>query len=215
MPSILSTKKLKANQRELFLNSGLGLVEYNAIKIDILDFTFEESKIENAIFSSKNAVNAVSKKSIEIKNAFCVGEKTAKLAEENGWQVLEISENAKNLGRIISENYTDQNFIFFCGSKRRGELPELLKNHLVNFREIEVYQTSLNFQKFKSEFDGIMFFSPSGVQSFVSQNKSKATAFCIGNTTASEAKKYFEEVIMASKTSIESVIARTINHYRN
>ena len=39
MKTVLSTKILNASQKELFLNSNLGLVEYNAIKIEFLDTT--------------------------------------------------------------------------------------------------------------------------------------------------------------------------------
>ena len=62
MKSILSTKKLSNSQKQLFLNSGLSLVEYNAIVTETTNFKLPSEKIENAIFTSKNAVNAVLEK---------------------------------------------------------------------------------------------------------------------------------------------------------
>ena len=45
---ILSTKKLKPNQRDLLLGSGYSVVDYNAITIDYIDFEIPAA-VENAI----------------------------------------------------------------------------------------------------------------------------------------------------------------------
>ena len=81
MPTILSTKKLSLAQKELALNSGLGLVEYDAIKIELLKVDIE-GEIEHAIFTSKNAVKAILNSEFRIKKCYCVGENTKKLLEE-------------------------------------------------------------------------------------------------------------------------------------
>ena len=60
MKSILSTKKLSTSQKQLFLNSGLSLVEYDAINTETTNFKLPSENIKNAIFTSKNSVNAVS-----------------------------------------------------------------------------------------------------------------------------------------------------------
>jgi hydroxymethylbilane synthase len=57
-----------------------------------------------------------------------------------------------------------------------------------------------------------MFYSPSTIQSFLKQNKAKGIAFCIGETTATEAKKYFEEVRVAKVPLVESVV-ELVNEY--
>nr|MBX2828949.1 uroporphyrinogen-III synthase [Flavobacteriaceae bacterium] len=65
--------------------------------------------------------------------------------------------------------------------------------------------------KFDQKWDGILFFSPSGIKSFLSENTmGNAIAICIGETTASEAKKYTRNVIVANATRIESVIAKAV-----
>ena len=73
----------------------------------------------------------------------------------------------------------------------------------------------LNLKKFESKFDGILFFSPSGVQSFTEQNRLNSTAFCIGETTASKAKKHTHEIIIASKPSIENVIVKVVKKLKS
>ncbi|MGA8855312.1 MAG: uroporphyrinogen-III synthase [Christiangramia sp.] len=215
MATVLSTKKLALNQKELLLNSGIGLVEYDAISIKFIGFDLKEKLIENAIFTSKNAVKAISSKDVEIENCFCVGEKTSALLEEKGYSISERAENAKELAQKIIQDHSGKEFHFFCGNKRREELPELLREKDIQFSETTVYKTGLNPNKFESDFDGILFFSPSAVQSFTKKNIINTIAFCIGETTANEVKKHSENVIIASKPKIENVIAKVVSNLKN
>jgi uroporphyrinogen-III synthase len=215
MASVLSTKKLSLSQKQLLLNSGKGLVEYDAIQIDFIDFKTDSGLIQNAIITSKNTVKAILKKDLKIKNCFCVGEKTASFLRRNNFNVTEIANYGVDLAQIIVEKYLDEQFTFFCGNERRDELPAILKKNNVNFDEIEVYKTKLKPKQFEREFDGILFFSPSGVKSFVSENKlNKSIAFCIGTTTASEAKKYTNNIVIANKPSIENVIVQAVKYFK-
>ncbi|MFV8225270.1 uroporphyrinogen-III synthase [Christiangramia aquimixticola] len=214
MPSILSTKKLTPAQKELLLNGGLGVVEYDAIKIESRDLSGKPDFVENAIFTSKNAIRAISGKGLKLRNCFCVGETTAQLARTEGFQILETTDNAAELAEKIVEAHQDKKFDFFCGNIRRDELPDILTKNKIDFTEHIVYTTNLNFKTFDSQFDGIMFFSTSGVESFIKNNKLRTTAFCIGETTAQEARKHFEQVIVATKPGIENVIAKVVLHFK-
>ncbi len=176
---------------------------------------YKEKLIENAIFTSKNAVKAISSKDVEIENCFCVGEKTSALLEEKGYSISERAENAKELAQKIIQDHSEKEFHFFCGNKRREELPELLREKDIQFSETTVYKTGLNPNKFESDFDGILFFSPSAVQSFTKKNIINTIAFCIGETTANEVKKHSENVIIASKPKIENVIAKVVSNLKN
>jgi uroporphyrinogen-III synthase len=210
MASILSTKTLTNSQRELLLNTGIGLVEYNAINISFSDVTLPK-KIKNGIFTSQNAVAAINDKSIEIKQVFCVGQKTKVALENLGYNVVLHAENALELGRKIIAQFPETTFTFFCGNKRRDELPELLRKQNISFTEIEVYKTTLNKKVFQRTFNAIMCFSPSGVQSYFGVNNAETeTVVCIGNTTAAAAKQYTDQIVIANTTSVESVIAKTV-----
>jgi len=215
MPSVLSTKKLALNQKELLLNSGIGFVEYDAISNKFIDFDLRKEVVENAIFTSKNAVKAIAEKHLEIKNCFCVGDKTSAFLKEKGYLIVETAENAKDLAQKIIQDHNEKQFHFFCGNKRREELPHLLRENNIQLSETVVYETSLNFKKFESDFDGILFFSPSAVQSFTKENKINSIAFCIGETTVNEVKKHSENVIIASKPSIENVIVKVVSNLKN
>ncbi|MCG9971347.1 uroporphyrinogen-III synthase [Christiangramia crocea] len=215
MPTVLSTKKLAPNQKELLLNAGIGLVEYNAIQIQFTHLELPSKKVENAIFTSRNAVKAILEKDLKIENNFCVGDKTAALLEKNGYHITEKAQNSEKLAQKLVEFYQTRQFHFFCGNKRRDELPTILKEHNVDFSEIKVYKTSLNLRKFESDFDGILFFSPSAVKSFTNKNKIKSPVFCIGPTTAEEAAKHTKKIIVASHPGIENVIARLVAFFKN
>ena len=213
--TILSTKKLSLAQKELLLNAKINFVAYDAVKIDFKDFTLP-AKADNYIFTSQNAVLSFLKK-VEVLNAvFCVGLKTKALLETNGFKVLEIANNAMALAKIIVEKYKNESFIHLTGNLRRPELPTHLKKNNVRYNEVEVYHTIMQEKQFNQSFDGVLFFSPSGVQSYSIKNKlNNATAFCIGETTANEAKKLTQNIIVANTPSIENVLVQAIKYNRN
>jgi len=218
MKTVLSTKILTPSQKELFLNSGLGLVEYDALQIEFLDIEIPLHH-QNYIFTSKNAVKAFLRQTEGLDkskfNAFCVGEKTKALLEKNGLKVIEIAENASDLAHFITKNHENEVFLFLCGNQRRDELPQVLNENNVYFVEVKVYKTLLQSKVFKRTFDGILFFSPSGIRSYLLENKlADSTMFCIGKTTAQEAKKHSDNIIIANKPTVENVLVQAINHYK-
>jgi len=219
MKRLLSTKKLTSPQRDILLKSELNFVEYDAIKIKCFDFEAPK-KIKNAIFSSQNAVESFfsshnSTKSL-IENVFCVGEKTKALLLKNEQKVVKMANNAIELANFIVKNYKKGSFTFFCGNDRRDEIPSLLKIAEIELFEVKTYKTELNSIKFDDYYDGILFFSPSGIESFTSLNKmNESIAFCIGATTANEAKKHFDKIVIAETAVVEDVIDAALNYLIN
>jgi len=211
--SILSTKKLSASQRDLILSSGMSFVEYDAIDIEFIDFE-APSKIENAIFTSRNSVDSFFKnedRSNSILNSFCVGEKTEAILLKNGQNVVKTAQNASELAHFIIKNHKNDTFLYFSGTRRREELPKALIKAKMDVFETKTYKTELKSMKFAQKWDGILFFSPSGVESFVLENNLVNSAvFCIGETTAAAAKKYTSSVIVANSTTVESVITKAV-----
>jgi len=217
MKTVLSTKKLSLSQKELLLNSGLSLVEYNAISISPIEFNSPET-ISHAIFTSSSAVEIVfnsKKKKPQIDYIFCVGKKTGQKLSEYGQKVVKMANNASELSNFILKTYKNEVFHYFCGSLRRDEIVENLKSSKNRLFEVKTYKTELISKKFDHYFDGIMFFSPSGIASFKKENLlSESSAFCIGETTASEARKSSKNVYVSNSTTIESVIAKTVKILR-
>lgn len=219
--SILSTKTLSAEQRQVFLDSNFDLLEQDFIEVK--NNIFELNSINpNLIFSSQNAVLSLMEQSgweiLKSKPVFCVGIKTKDLLELNGFKVDVYMDYASELAEIITLIYNKESYTFLSGNLRRETLPSALKNAGITFNEIEVYQTSLAPFKISAEekFDGILFFSPSAVESYLTNNKIKnEVCFCIGTTTASalEAKK-IKQIIIPEIPTIEDVIEGVIEYYK-
>lgn len=211
---VLSTKKLTPSQREIISNTTINIVEYDAISIEKLPFT-NELFAENAIVTSQNTARILIASKAQLKNVFCVGKKTAALLIENRYNVVKISKNASELASFIVEKHKKDSFMFFCGDKRREELPGALTENRINFTEEILYKTTLSLQGFEAKFDAVLFFSPSGVDSYIQENSlENSVAFCIGNTTANEAKKYTSDIVVSSQATIESTIDELNGYFK-
>lgn len=218
MKTVLSTKILTPSQKELFLNSGLGLVEYDALKIEFFDVKIPLDH-QNYIFTSQNAVKVFfdQSKGMGFSNfrVFCVGEKTKSLLESNGLNVVKMTDYASDLGNFIVKNHVTETFVFICGQQRKDDLPQIFSKNNIRYKEVIVYRSIPNPKAFHRVFDGILCFSPRGIQSFLLENSLKnSTLFCIGETTASEAKKHSDNIIIANKPTVENVLVQAIKHFR-
>jgi uroporphyrinogen-III synthase len=70
--------------------------------------------------------------------------------------------------------------------------------------------------KIEKTYHGILFFSPSAVQSFFSNNKisDQTILFAIGNTTATEIKKYTNnKIITGDEPGKENLVTEMIRYY--
>lgn len=211
---ILSTKKLSFAQRELLLNANFSLTQYNAIQIEPIAFEVLKP-IKNAIITSKNAAITVIEKQLQIENCFCVGEKTSALLTQNKIPVRSVFQNAKALAEHIVQHFKTETFTFFSGTIRRDELPDILEKNRISLEEITVYNTVETNEEIKGLFNGILFFSPSAVRSFFSKNNhQEAILFCIGETTANEARNFSKNVIVATKPTIENTIVQVVKYFK-
>ena len=224
MIRILSTRILAPRQKKIAEKQGIHLEEYNAIDISFRKFTLDLD-LDNYILTSQNAVRgflrAVDNLPLPEKRAealskpcFCVGSKTAKLLQENGLKVSKTAKNSRELAEFLAKNHQKETFLFICGNRRREDLPSILEENTVQYKEIIAYDTQSLPRPFDTVFDGVLFFSPSGVQSFTAMNDlSKSTAFCIGTSTEREALQHTSKTIIASEQRIESVIESSVNYF--
>ncbi len=214
--NILATKKLLPNQKQTLLDANIHLIEEDFISINYLSPPLEGLG-EALIFTSQNAVQSVlqhpKRESLKCKNVFCVGIKTKSLLEKNGFNVGVYTNYAADLAEIISLIYNKESYTFFSGNIRREELPSILKKNGIAFNEIKVYETNITSKKVTNTLDGILFFSPSAVESYFKLNTIKEEmCFCIGETTAEALEnKKIKNIIIADKPSIESLIEKVIS----
>ncbi len=213
MKTVLSTKKLTKSQKEHLLNAGLAVVDVDFIKTEVIDFECENT-IENAIFTSKNGVKAVFDKSINIENVYCVGKRTEQLINDFDAKVQIFAENAEKLSNAIIENVSDKKFHYFCAKDRLNTLPNKLTEANISWKEIPVYKTQYTPKKYNQQFHGVLFYSPSGVESFFSVNTMPEHSFCIGETTAKAVKKYTKNYTVATTTTVENVLVKAIKYFK-
>jgi uroporphyrinogen-III synthase len=218
--NILSTKKLLPNQKQDILDAYISLIDEDFIETKIKNF--ELSKVnDNLIFTSQNAVQSILQHpkcdELKSKNVFSVGMKTKDLLTENGFNVIAYTGYASDLAEIISLIYSKESYTFFSGNLRRDVLPNTLKENGIKFNEIEVYETNITSKKITNKLDGILFFSPSAVESYLKLNTIKEEmCFCIGETTAEALEnKKVKNIIIADKPSVENVIDEVIEYYNN
>ena len=199
---LLVTKNIAQNFRTRILAMGYSVVEYPLIRKVPLDYT-QKNNFSHWIFTSSYAAqlvleNHILKTQLSDKSIFCVGKKTAALFLENGQKVIKIAQYAAELALFIVKNHKNDAFSIFCGKQRRPEIEQLLDQNAVALDLHELYDTLLQPQQFSQSFDGILFYSPSAVRSFVEKNAfGQATAFCLGRSTAEEAQKYTDNISIA------------------
>ena len=212
---VLSTKKLQSNQKQYLLNAGFAVIDADFISIEPLPFSVEASAYDMLIFSSQNAVEQVLSIQEEIKDkpVLCVGEKTKKMLVEHGFTVVAQALSAEELIGCIEDKYFANRFIFFCGKQKLDTIPHFLKTKKIQHTLVEVYETHTNSLTILSKADVLLFFSPSGVKSFLKNNKiTDETCFCIGQTTAKALEHLTNKIIIASQPSVENVIVQVINY---
>ena len=215
---ILSTKNLGEGQKSLFLKSGFSLIDEDFIRITLLSFQLK-NKPSLLLFTSQNGVLSVlQNENCDVLNeipAICVGSKTRKLLEQNNFKVLASENYAEELAPIIHNDFADETIAFFAGNFRREILPDAMKKNNINFDEYLVYQNDFNSTKINANLDGVLFFSPSGIESYLKENKiSDETCFCIGKTTAERLKNLTKNIVIADEQTIESVIEKSIEYFR-
>jgi uroporphyrinogen-III synthase len=170
------------------------------------------------IFTSMNAVEAVA---AHVETApgwqiYSIGNTTRKLIEEK-WgadKIVATAENAQRLGeRLIDDDVNE--VIFFCGNIRRDELPNKMRSEKRHVEEVVVYQTEETPTRLERDYDGILFFSPSAVHAFYSQNRPAkgTTLFAIGKTTEEAIRQHkSHKIVVAHVTDKIELAQQAIDH---
>ncbi|OIQ30997.1 MAG: hydroxymethylbilane synthase [Bacteroidetes bacterium MedPE-SWsnd-G2] len=218
--NIYSTKVLTDDQLLKF-NTNLKVKSKDFIKTSPtrLNKSVIESELEHVVITSKNAVDALlsnfSADQLNFKNIYCVGRRTKKLIQQRIGSVVHSERNAQKLASYLESQLNKETVTFFCGNLRLDDLPNALKEAGNTVDEIEVYKTSHVNHNIDESIEGVMFFSPSGVKSYLETNTAEATAYCIGETTATEARKQFENVLVSQLPTVEGVIQLVNTNYNN
>jgi uroporphyrinogen-III synthase len=229
--TVLSTKKLSPVLIEQAKEKGIDLTEHSFISThpvihekeqEILYWLNKQTPFY-AVFTSANAVEA-----------------TASLIKHNGltpaWKIFSIegrtSETLKTFtppgniletaeyGKELAEKiitYPVKELVFFCGNRRRDELPEILKRQNIAVHELVVYQTIETPAALTGNWDGILFFSPSAVNSYFSSNRidTHTVCFAIGRTTAESIAQHTGNPIIISSATNQAALIDGVWEYFN
>lgn len=174
---------------------------------------------KRVIITSKNAVEALlmnfSKEDLQFEDIYCVGRRTKRLVTQKIGTVTHSEANSKKLAEYLAKEIPGSEVTYFCSDIRLEELPNILNSNDIKVSEVMAYETKFDAVKINNTTEGVMFFSPSTVQSFKQENDADIIAFCIGETTAKEARKHFKDVRVAKIPTVESVIELVNLHYVN
>lgn len=172
-----------------------------------------------AVFTSANAVKAVTAalQNLPDWKIYCVGSETKKnVASFFGEPaILDYAGNAEGLSEKIIQQRLLKEAVFFCGDQRRDLLPDKLRAHGIQLRELVVYQTKLTPMRVTKSYDAILFFSPTAVQSFFSMNtpSSKTILFALGETTAASIRSASDnEVRLCPKPDKRALLQMAVEY---
>jgi uroporphyrinogen-III synthase len=229
---ILSTKKLRPSVIESAKGKNIAITEKDFISIkplltkelneQIMPVILDRKK-PVVIFTSANSVDVI-KKYLHQHDTFyvpgwhiyCTAGKTKEALNSyfSRSKIIDTAKNSAELAQKIIDS-AEKEIIFFCGNKRRNELPQILKNAGIIVKEIVVYETTQTPVISTSDYEGILYFSPSEVSSFFSVNKlhEKTVCFAIGETTVSEIKKYTNNKIIVSEFPSQEMMIATVHFY--
>lgn len=168
------------------------------------------------LFTSAQAVEAVH---------FCLGKeipdwqiccisgatKTALVALFGEDKIVASAKDALDLLEEMKE-ILPQRVVFFCGNKRLDTLPVRLIDKGYELVECIVYDTVFKPQKMTGMFDAILFFSPSGVESFFMKNEmdKETMLFSIGKTTAKALQQRVNNPVIISAQPDKNILVQTL-----
>jgi uroporphyrinogen-III synthase len=209
--------------------AGIAIDTFSFIETKPIQSIEVQQEIEQAllrtapvVFTSMNAVEAVA---VWLNNQqpdwtiYCIGNTTRQLVKKYFGEesIAESANSAAELAKLIAKDDPADEVIFFCGDQRRNELSETLGADQINVNEIIVYQTVATPHKIEKIYNGILFFSPSAVESFFRNNKigEQTKLFAIGDTTATEIKKYTSnQIIISDEPGKENLVRQMMEYFR-
>lgn len=233
--SVLSTKKLEPSLVQKAKEQGIDVVEQEAIQLKPILNRETSNRIISLALNDKRTIVLTSSNAVEVLEqymsydgnfclidwqVFCLSGKTKETllsARRLEKEILGEASNAAELAYEIIRQKVKE-VLFFCGNKRRDELPTILQAAGVNVTEIVVYETLETPVTTTGIFDAVLFFSPSAVQSFFAANQLKENIVCfaIGQTTANSVKQFTQNKLLVSKEPTqESLLHEVINYFKN
>lgn len=220
-PIILATWLISPAQHQLFTEANMTVISHDFIQIhrhSIIDIRpLSEAKV--CVLSSKNALYALihtqQMAHINGKKIYCVGDSISRILATYEIPVSRTFVNAKEMAHFLVSHKT-QSVAYLCGNKSRDELPNILHAHHITLYKIPCYWTQLNPIHIPQTPDGILFLSPSAVESYLMENtiSHHQQIICIGETTKKSLGTIPNHITTPSIQRIDSVIETAIHIFK-
>lgn len=219
MKKVLFTKEIPSEFLRENLSQEIDFDVFNFLEIKINSeekiIPLLDNSIHNYLITSQNSVEAI--KNLDLKgNFYVVGQKTAEKLNQNNFKVEVVKNYASELAEFILENESPKDWIFFCGNNRRDELFDKLTPNGHSIKEIQCYESNQIPHDLEGKnYDGIAFFSPLGVKSYLENNTilPETIIFSIGKTTSEEVKFHTNNKIINAEIPLLESVVETINAY--
>ena len=212
MRTILFTKKdLDKKLISTKLVSKFSIHYSEVLKIETVKISPFDLKGKSLIFTSVHGVQAFFENNFSANDNFAdkdfnkiyaVGKKSKKALLKEGLGTFKVKKNALELSNFLIQNNENESYLHFCGNIALDTLDKNLKEEKIKYEKVVVYTTSLKYPVIKTVYDEVVFFSPSGVRSFMKNNSVEGKKiYSIGSTTTAEIMKHTKEKIFTSEES--------------
>lgn len=184
-PRILFTKEIPIERIAPTLGDSFECSFLKVIKIVPVEPAIEIGDCHHFIFTSKNAFRSIGNITFPRDSKFyVVGDQSEKALVKLGFKPVLKGKNARELAAEITSEVAPTNIMHFCSSKALSTLSDELSKAGFQLIRNVVYKTEPVYPINNETVEGIVFFSPSGVESFFKNNKiTTERLFAIGKTT--------------------------------
>ncbi len=227
---ILSTAPLDDHILLDAISKGVAIDVVSMIQtIDVSDEPFVQQEIEwamadvkHVVFTSSKAVYAVCESPFFKRPDWkicCTAPATRKVVLQYfpAENIVAAAESAMELASVMAEKGVTERVVFFCGDLRMDTLPRLLKARGTEVKEVVVYKTVELPSFIATEYDAILFFSPSAVSSYFGLNipDPGTVLFAVGNTTANAIRENSNNVVVVSSEPAKNTVVADMMSYFN
>ncbi|XOD67121.1 MAG: uroporphyrinogen-III synthase [Flavobacteriales bacterium Tduv] len=219
MINILATKTLPIEALNLLPKTRYHIESRDFITIKLLLLIEKPELNKQVIFCSQNAVEGFihnfDHTILEGKDIYVVGDHTATLLKNLGGKIVRQQNNALELAQGLENN---EPYDWFCGTLSLDDIPDVCKSKGISLNAYKVYQTLLRPRSLSSTYNGILFFSPSGVKTFFQNNVlgAETKPFAIGKTTANALASYTRQNVTFPDTpTSKNLLTLVKKHFNN
>lgn len=223
---IACTRVIDAQLKQEALQKGFVVDDKDVLHIDFLDTPSLVDTLTNntfpLVFTSQYGVLAVVELinkhhiALQQKSAFCISGKTAKLATEAGFSIVETAPNAELLAAKIAALKPTASLLHLSANMALTHWKTFLAAHQLVVNTVEVYHKTIQTQTF-AKADAVMFFSPSQIDGYLKSNSllPSTPAFCIGETTAKHLLQTQHKNTHVANEPSEQALLNHVYHYFN